>query len=474
MPNTSTRQKRQTSPQCPVCCEKFTTQTRKPVDCANCEYTTCTACARAYLLTLTCDPKCMQCNHPWDREFLDATFPKAFVNGEHAKHREQVLLEREMAQLPDSQHLVQNYQTATQIKEALAADAREKQELHQRLAAIERRKWNLSNRMERIVRSNYQTDGLVGDDVTGESSERAQFICKCPAENCRGFLSTQYKCGTCNLYACQDCREVIGSSRDAPHVCDPETVQTIALLKKETKPCPSCGTQIFKIDGCDQMWCTSCRTPFSWKTGLLIRGTIHNPHFFEYMRAHGSLQRQPGDMPCGGDITYREMDRVLHQCKNDVPEMSIKRDVLFGILRFITHVHEVTLHTLRAPPDDINADLRRRYLMNEVSLNEWKRTLQLRERKRERHQAFRQVYELLYDAGSESLRSLRQRGTAKDVERVYDELRALYEYVGPALDRIANRFACKVPEKVEAFQVQEDKARAMAELRNSPKRPRFV
>ena len=50
----------------------------------------------------------------------------------------------------------------------------------------------------------------------------------------------------------------------------------IALIKKETVKCPNCATPIYKISGCDQMWCTSCNIAFNWRTGRKIKGIIHH------------------------------------------------------------------------------------------------------------------------------------------------------------------------------------------------------
>ena len=130
-------------------------------------------------------------------------------------------------------------------------------------------------------------------------------------ENCRGFLSSSWKCGLCNSFICPDCHAVKSERQDDNHVCDEEVKATIAMIKTETRPCPKCSHAIFKIDGCDQMWCTQCHTAFSWRTGAISSGRIHNPHFIQFEREGGHLGRTPGDVPCGGPPNARTLD---HWC----------------------------------------------------------------------------------------------------------------------------------------------------------------
>jgi hypothetical protein len=80
--------------------------------------------------------------------------------------------------------------------------------------------------------------------------EKAKFIMKCPDVECRGFLSTAYKCGTCQKWACNDCLVIKGLDKDAEHTCDPGQKESVALIIKESRGCPKCGERISKIDGC--------------------------------------------------------------------------------------------------------------------------------------------------------------------------------------------------------------------------------
>jgi hypothetical protein len=152
-----------------------------------------------------------------------------------------------------------------------------------------------------------------------EDAERKKFIMKCQAANCPGFLSTQYKCGVCDLYTCSECLEM---KENEKHQCKKENIESAQMIRKETKPCPSCATRIYKIDGCDQMWCVDCKTAFSWNSGQIVNSRIHNPHYYEYLRqTNGSVPREPGDIPggaavCGQFPTLTEVRSYLSKLGN--------------------------------------------------------------------------------------------------------------------------------------------------------------
>ena len=106
---------------------------------------------------------------------------------------------------------------------------------------------------------------------------------------------------------CNKCLEKInitshgGESKTNGHTCDPEKIATYEMIKRECKACPGCGEPISKINGCDQMWCTKCHVAFSWDTGKIDYGNVHNPHFIEWERMQGKMMiRQPGEILCGG------------------------------------------------------------------------------------------------------------------------------------------------------------------------------
>jgi hypothetical protein len=171
-----------------------------------------------------------ECNRDWTRQFITSNFSNAFITGKLKKHREQLLFDNERALLPATQILVER---EINIENA-SIKIREIQEKIYQLK-IEKNQTQL------------EINRLHNRNVT---VERSEFVRACPDNDCRGFLSSQWKCGICQKWSCPDCHEIKGLDRDVEHECNPDAVATARLLATDTKPCPKCRTAIFKIDGC--------------------------------------------------------------------------------------------------------------------------------------------------------------------------------------------------------------------------------
>lgn len=112
---------------------------------------------------------------------------------------------------------------------------------------------------------------------------------RCMTENCFGYLQLQpgqecatlARCKNCFVFRCNNCFEKFEHGR-VTHTCDPQVLRSIQMISQTSKPCPKCKTHIEKVSGCDQMFCTNCTTAFDWVSGDVIKGRIHNPHFFEW------------------------------------------------------------------------------------------------------------------------------------------------------------------------------------------------
>lgn len=240
--------------ECNVCCEAFNRSTRKQITCHMCNYDACMSCCKSYILGSVEEAHCMNCKKVWSREFMLTNFTKVFVIKEYKTHRENILFDRERALLPETQVLIEHENRVREAKQ----DVEKFQKLHNdklkefrkctdSTICIELHK-EMSNIRDEWKEATRKYNEMRRGDKKVKSVR--QFVRACPATDCRGFLSTQWKCGLCSVWVCPHCHEIKGNEKDANHVCKKENVETAQLLAKDTKPCPKCASMIFKIDGC--------------------------------------------------------------------------------------------------------------------------------------------------------------------------------------------------------------------------------
>jgi hypothetical protein len=449
-----------TAATCGVCVDTFNKTTRKALSCGFCDFTACAGCTKRYILSSSEDAQCMSCHHVWSREFLDGLMPKKFVEQDYKKHREDVLFDRERALLPETLPFAENEKAARVLDEEMVKVRRKINALNRELDEmdaiplpeeytitdlVERRKQQLGIR-EKILMLTQELDlknyhQMLLRDKTKVEVKKV-FVRACPAEGCRGFLSTSWKCGLCQVWVCPECHEVKGNERDAEHTCDPNSVATAKLLAKDSKPCPKCATIIFKIEGCDQMWCTQCQTPFSWRTGQIVRGTIHNPHFYEYQRQrnNGVIPREVGDIPCGGmphTVTVQQLLAKIYKT-TAYPRLDL-------VVRLHTHIDLVEVPRLRVNNIMENRDLRIKYILQDIPEATFKAKLQQREKTIIKKGEFLQVYEMFMAASADVIRAfVANAKKEKDVEKYHHELFELRAYTNSCLVKLGQRYKCGV------------------------------
>ena len=408
-----------------------------------CQFSACRTCCQTFLLNENI-PKCMsqKCGREWTCKFIRDSFTCVFINGPYKHHREHVLLDRERALLPATQPYAEAKVRIQQLDIELARINIRIRELEQRKTEIYRLKQGLDRNPLQTI-ADMDADTVVEASIGGGAVvTKRHFIKGCPVDDCRGFLSSQWKCGLCDTWSCPDCHMVIGHSKDTPHTCDPNNVESAKLLQKETKPCPKCSASIFKIDGCDQMWCTQCHTAFSWKTGN-IETRIHNPHYYDWLRkTQGSVPRDPNDIPvpCGEIQFGRDMVNTINHFA--INNSVLRSKQLDRIIRMMIHHQEVTL--VNDLYEDRNRSLRIRYLMKDIDENEFKKTLQKEEknhnRKTERNHVIRMVTTASGDIFNRFIRHLYQNPNTKDMT-ILDELDNLRMYANEMLSDIQHTYA---------------------------------
>ena len=289
------------SSECVICMEDM--KKKNTIECPFCDFSACKTCVRESLLFSVNDPQCPSpdCKHTWSYEFCIDNLTKSFINGPFRERTRKILFDVEKSKIPATMPIIENM-----IKQ---------EELVGKEQALKTVIQDLKEQMWKYEQLLYNTRE-DRNKLKYTKNIKKTFKKKCPKDGCGGFLSTNHKCALCNSKVCKDCNEIIidtengGGESKTNHVCDADVVSTLKLIQQETKPCPGCFTAIYKINGCDQMWCTHCKIPFSWKTGEKVTGVIHNPHYYQWRQTNRDTRRNVGEVLCGGVIDFDIVNRL--------------------------------------------------------------------------------------------------------------------------------------------------------------------
>jgi hypothetical protein len=350
---------------CNICADNFNVSSRKPIACPYCAKTACRTCYQTFLCTdhIT-TPQCIFCNtHFTHSQVQHIGLTKLFLQGEFAKHQQNVLFAQEQAMLPAAQAAVAHDLIVKNIDAQI-------NDISQQIKQLTALKLDLLQTKRQL-----QREGPTAADA----SPGEQFIHRCAHSDCNGFVSSAWKCATCDKYTCSQCREPKNHRDDADHVCNPDTVASVALLKTSTKPCPSCKVLVHKTEGCDQMFCTQCKRLWSWNTGKFeTRG--HNPHYLQWMRENhpNGMPRDPNDVQCGREIDHHFLSTLHRLIKATIASLPTDYDshvfgYIFASISSITHLRHHDLHQFQiADRFHINLPARKAFVSNLISLTKFK------------------------------------------------------------------------------------------------------
>ena len=428
--------------ECQICFEKFTSTRRKKVPCKNheCDEECCLACFERHLLeSENIDPKCMFCSENIPFSHIRDYCSNEFCNKKFHLKRTNTEYERQMSLLPTSQHLAALEVEREKYRKEIAIYDDEIRKLRDRIWEIEREK----NRVP------YPTT----EGVKNSEDNKITFTQKCPSEDCNGFLSSSWKCGICDKYYCSKCHESLRIRNDPEHECDEDTVKTIQAIKKDSKPCPKCATYIFKINGCDQMWCPNCKTAFSWKTGKIETGTIHNPHYFQFLRdvGNGNIPRQPGDVaPCEMIPGYYEITRQFNSYNliiNNDNEITRRRNYYNQTMKFYRmrgHVSDVILRKYPTDYQDQYTQMRVDFLMKRTTEEAMKDQIKKLIKKEEKNREVSQIYNMYNTVTGEMLKNisqiLREKKPSEDLFNELKKEKPLVDYCNQNLQELKKKF----------------------------------
>jgi hypothetical protein len=433
--------------ECNVCAESFNKTKRAKVTC-RCDYEACRSCIKTYLLDKTEDAHCMSCKVGWDRKFMASNFEVTFMTKNYKSHREQILIERELSMLQATQPYVER--------------------------EIKLEKLNLA--MDQLTKKYFQERKDLQDEYQAVSEnttvERKKFVRKCPNGDCHGFLSSALKCELCEKFACRDCREVTGKTTEERenHACDPQIVESVKFLEKDSKPCPKCASLTFKTVGCNSMWCVECHSSWNWVSGKIESGTIHNPEYFDWLKKqNGGVPRNPNDIICGREIDNNFIIRLLQVFPRGMAKDWIETTNWRGqieyykmktnerttvypfkngtnehfaeIARNIIHIRHVEVPRFQeADRLQDNLQMRIDFMRNKIDKYDFKKKIQKKEKEVEKKREINNVLGMYINCMTDIFYRLVDKPNTKKIQVEMDALR---DYVNDSLKRISTTFNSK-------------------------------
>ena len=209
------------------------------------------------------------------------------------------------------------------------------------------------------------------------------------------------------------------------------------------------------LRNCDQMWCVmeGCGTAFSWNSGHVVTGTVHNPHYYEWLRrtGAGAPAREVGDIPCGGLPNIYHVVSALRS--SYIPDTT--KNHIMETHRNIRELIDVRLRDYPARPEALaNKEDDVQYLMNKLTEAEWQRQLELSEAKFNRKKEIGQILQTLATAGSDMMNYIVNQSTAMEPP-VYttwlsttavEQLEQLRTFGNDSLKNLAKRDRMAVPQ----------------------------
>ena len=227
--------------------------------------------------------------------------------------------------------------------------------------------------------------------MTGKGGNTTSLSLFCQDEKCNGMLGDNSICMSCHKEYCSKCNVKL----ETEHVCNPDDIKSFELVKSKTKSCPKCLIPIHKINGCDQMFCTECHTPFSWNTGKIIEKTsfFHNPHYFDHLNNGGNQIRFGNRGQHRPPFSHNDLEK---KCKKNTRDLRLFNELYRLLIEFID------LKCYRFTHDPNKNIERVKFLSNEISREAYLRFLHKEDKKIELLHNIDQAYIRFYNEAFDS------------------------------------------------------------------------
>jgi hypothetical protein len=377
---------------------------------------------KKYLLDSSLGPHCLSCRNEISTSDFINFFEKNWRLGVYKEHHKVILFAKEASNFKEAYDEIDKNNKIKDLQEEI-------------------RKLNYSIYEHRMKIENLQY---------GREKTQNEYKYKCPSENCNGSLNSNYKCIICEINYCKDCFEEIEDIET--HECDEDLKETVKEIKKQAKPCPNCGTMISKISGCAQLFCTNgtCGTAFNWNTGAIEQGVIHNPEAYGYFERHPDkkteyLNRLNGNNRNNNNnnpnclVSQYELGDKL-KALGVVSQNYYNNGIMPSLVRNIYNFRNYR----RVPTETNNLDLKLKFVRNEITEVNMKKTLFMRHKRFEKERIDYQILDTTAYVLNDILKSVLLCENIDEYNNLINtELKEIVDYTNEQLEINGKYFGLK-------------------------------
>ena len=261
---------------CSICCSS---SSKTFISCTNCSQPACSLCYKKYLYTQSRN-QCIYCSTPFTREFMINNFKLDMINKFELNYSK-LFLETQKELLSETL----DYLNATRKEKTLNSLLT----LLSTLNTLNDDKYEFQRSFLKHIQEKLEIEKI---EILSTRSDWKT----CISDVWDHILSfnTNNTCSNCysthivnNI--CTHCQTCIVCTTIHMAECNVDILKSIEYIQQQHKKCPNCKIYIEKSEGCNQMFCTHCKCSFDWQSLQIIKGKIHNPHYFEWIGTSESI-----------------------------------------------------------------------------------------------------------------------------------------------------------------------------------------
>jgi len=392
--------------ECNICTEQYNLTTRKKIVC-NCDFECCLKCIKTYHNENKKEPNCMNCNKLWTYEFIKNKLGESFIKNVYKQIKKEDLYKTELVLIPETQKRIEMLDKVKILNDEI-------------------------NELKRLIALKEVQKQHIYQEYFDEKRKEHKIIenIKCQTEKCVGFLNEDGFCSCCLETTCKKCLE----KKQDNHECDKNIIESLKIIRKDSKKCPKCNIMIYKIDGCDQIFCTQCKILFDWKTLQIDTGIGHNPHYLEYMRENNLLERDQNEIRCGRELDIYLLTGMYR--KNKINE------AFYRIAYNVIHLEQVDLRKYRNNVFDNNLKYREKLIRKKITIEEFKDKIYNNYQLQLKNQEIYNILSTFIRCFTELIYNLRDTDTIT-LQETIEQIQKLRRYINTEFEKFSTVFKIK-------------------------------